>query len=97
MVETDIEEIELPDEWDHHLNTFDAVCAECGTMARFEASDERSIGDTFQQRCYSCNAGRFPEFGSPTQFRVTNPSPDPDSCPALPAPDLQAYSSDDSD
>jgi len=96
MVENNIKEIDLPDWWVNDLNPFDAVCEECGTTARFETRDNRSIGEMFQHRCYSCNTGLFPEFGSPTQFRVTNPSPDPDSHPASPAADLKMYSSDDS-
>jgi len=71
MTENEIEEIRLPDGWSNPMDTFDAVCEECGTPARFEASDSRSIGDTFRHHCYSCNSGRFPGLGSTTKFRVT--------------------------
>jgi len=94
MTANQIETIELPEEWTSSGQVFDAVCEVCGTAARFETTGDRVVGEAFQQRCYRCDTGRVPGLGEPTQFRVTELDPDPDSYPGALVPDrCRQYSS----
>lgn len=59
---------------------FDAVCEECGTVARFDATGkQRTLEERFETHCYNCNSGRFPGLGDTTSYRVVDVNPDTDS------------------
>lgn len=79
-----VEEFEV-NRWVNSEDVYDAVCTECGTASRFESAGSRSIAETFEQICYNCSSGRFPELGGKHEFRVINVDPDLDTSLTEPA------------